>query len=151
MPADKISRYSLADARERGGFYNVSLQPGKRRESSDNEGAGRERHEIRRICVESLKLYRQVEMEMPQASDAERYASVIERRGVADPGAVRKLMRRAEIFASWPVKRPLNFRDIVHYIAVTDCLKTDISADAVHSRLVDFVFDIVPEIIPADL
>ena len=44
-----------------------------------------------------------------------------------------------------------NFRDIVQYIAVTDCLKSDISADAVCSRVVDFVFDIVPEIIPADL
>jgi hypothetical protein len=120
-------------------------------ESSDNEGTGRERHEIRRICIESLKLYRQVEIEMPHASDAERYASVIERRGVADPGAVRKLMRRAEIFASWPVKRPLNFRDVVQYIAVTDCLKADISADPACSRVVDFVFDIVPEIIPADL
>jgi len=88
---------------------------------------------------------------MPQASDAERYATVIERRGVADPGAVHKLMRRAESFASWPVKRPLNFRDIVQYIAVIDCLKTDISVDAVCSRVLDFVFDIVPEIIPADL
>ena len=129
----------------------MSVEPGKRRDSNDSEGTGRERHEIRRICIESLNLYRQVEIEMPQASDAERYASVIERRGVADPGAVRQLMRRAEIFASWPVKRPLNFRDVVQYIAVTDCLKTDMWADAACSRVVDFVFDIVPEIIPADL
>jgi hypothetical protein len=124
---------------------------GEHMDSSDNGVVGRERHEIRRICLESLKLYREVELEMPQASDAERYASVIERRGVADPGAVRKLMRRAEICASWPVKRPLNFRDVVQYIAVTDCLKTEVSIDAVCARVVDFVFDIVPEIIPADL
>ncbi len=119
--------------------------------SSDSDGTARERHDIRRICLESLKLYREIELEMPQASGAERYASVIERRRGADPGAVRKLMRHAESFASWPVKRPLNFRDVVQYIAVTDCLKTEVSVDAECSRVVDFVLDIVPEIIPADL
>ena len=115
-------------------------------------GGMRERRQIRRICVEFLSLYRQVESELPQAPRTELYARVIERRSGADPIAVQRFMRRAEeSFAAWPVDRPLNFRDIVQYIAVTDCLKKDIAVDGVRSRIVDTAMDIVPELIPADL
>ena len=114
--------------------------------------AMRERHKIRRLCVESLELYRQVEIEMPQASNTARYARVIELRSGADAGTVLKFMRRAEeSFASWPVERPLNFRDIVQYLAVTDGLHTDIAVAGVGSRVVDFALHIVPEMIPPDL
>ena len=112
----------------------------------------RERRQIRRICVEFLNLYRQVEIEFPQATPTERYARIIERRSGAGPATVQRFMRRAaESFAAWPVDRPLNFRDIVQYIAVTDCLKTDIAIDGVRSRVVDSALDIVPVMIPADL
>ena len=114
--------------------------------------AMRERKQIRRVCAESLKLYRQIEIEMPQASNTDRYARVIERRSGADAAAALKIMRRAEeSFASWPIERPLNFRDIVQYMVVTDSFKTDIAVDGVRSRAVDFAIDIVPEMIPADL
>jgi hypothetical protein len=112
----------------------------------------RERRQIRRICVEFLSLYRQVEIELPQASHTERYARVIERRSGAGPATVQRFMRRAEeSFAAWPVDRPLNFRDIVQYIAVTDCLKTDIAIDGVRSRVLDTALEIVPTMIPAEL
>jgi hypothetical protein len=114
--------------------------------------AMRERKHIRRVCAESLKLYRQIEIEMPHASNTDRYARVIERRSGADAADALKIMRRAEeSFASWPIERPLNFRDIVQYMVVTDGFKTDIAVDGVRSRAVDFAIDIVPDMIPADL
>ena len=112
----------------------------------------RERHQIRRICSESLKLYRRVEREMPEASNMERYARVIAEHSGADPNTVQAIMRRTEeSFATWPVERPLNFRDIVQYMAVTGGLKADIAVTGVRSRFVDSVFDIVADVIPANL
>lgn len=112
----------------------------------------RERGKIRRLCVEALTLYRQVEIDMPQASNTARYARVIERRSGADAGTARQIMRRAEeSFALWPVERPLNFRDIVQYMAVTDGLHNDIAVAGVGSRFVDDTLDIVHHMIPADL
>jgi hypothetical protein len=112
----------------------------------------RERRQIRRFCDESLKLYRQVEAQMPQASQTERYARFIELRSGATPATVLTVMRRAEeSFADWPTERPLNFQDVVQYLAVTDCLKIDIAVAGVRSRIVDFVIDIVAHGIPRDL
>ena len=112
----------------------------------------RERKQIRRVCVDSLGIYRQVEVEMPQSSRMERYIQVVERRVSADPRAALKIMRLVrEGFAHWPTERPLNFRDVVQIIAVTDCLTTHVAGDDVQPRDVDFVFDIISEVIPAHL
>ncbi len=112
----------------------------------------RERKQIRRVCVDSLRLYRQVELEMPQSSRMERYMQVVERRICADPRATSKIMRLVkEGFAQWPTERPLNFRDVVQIIAVTDCLTTHVAGSDVQPRDVGFVFDIISEVIPADL
>jgi hypothetical protein len=114
--------------------------------------AMRERKQIRRICEESLELYRQIEIEMPQASNQDRYARLVERRSGADADAVVRFMRRAEeSFATWPIERPLSLRDIVQFMVVTDGFKTDIAVDGVQSRAVDLAVDIVPQMIPADL
>ena len=114
--------------------------------------AMRERRQIRRFCDDSLRLYRQVEAQMPHASQTERYARFIELSSGVTAAAVPTVMRRAEeSFADWPNERPLNFRDVVQYLAVTDCLKIDIAVAGVRSRMVDFVIDIVGQIIPRDL
>ena len=112
----------------------------------------RERRQIRRICSESLEIYRRVEREMPGASNLERYARVIGEQSGADPKAVQAVIRRAEeSFATWPVERPLNFRDVVQYMAVTGGLKADIAVTGVRSAFVDLVFAIVADVIPANL
>jgi hypothetical protein len=112
----------------------------------------RERYQIRRICSESLEIYRRIEREMPGASNLERYARVIEERSGADPNTVQAVIRRAEeSFAAWPVERPLNFRDVVQYMAVTGGLKADIAVTGVRSAFVDLVFAIVADMIPANL
>jgi hypothetical protein len=112
----------------------------------------RERKQIRRVCVDSLRIYRQVEAEMPQSTRMERYMRVVERRSSADPRAASKIMRLVrEGFAQWPTERPLNFRDVVQIIAATDCLTTHVAGSDVQPRDVDFVFDIISEVIPAHL
>jgi hypothetical protein len=112
----------------------------------------RERKQIRRVCVDSLRIYRQVEAEMPQSTRMERYMRVVERRTSADPRAASKIMRLVrEGFAQWPTERPLNFRDVVQIIAATDCLTTHVAGSEVQPRDVDFVFDIISEVIPAHL
>ena len=112
----------------------------------------RERKQIRRVCVDSLRLYRQIEVEMPQSSRMERYIQVVERRVCTDPRAALKIMRLVrQGFAHRPAERPLNFRDVVQIIAVTDCLTTHVAGSDVQSRDVDFVFDIISELIPAHL
>jgi hypothetical protein len=112
----------------------------------------RERKQIRRVCVDSLRLYRQVEVEMPRSSRMERYIQVVERRNGADPRAAPKIMRLVrEGFAQSPAERQLNFRDVVQYIAVADCLTTEAAGAESRARDVDFVSDIVSEIIPANL
>ena len=114
--------------------------------------AMRERKQIRRVCAESLELYRQIEVEMPQATNRDRYARLIERRSGVDAEAVLRIMRRAEeSFATWPLERPLCLRDIVQYMVVTNGFKTDTAVDGVRSRAVDLAIDIVPQMIPADL
>ena len=112
----------------------------------------RERKQVRRVCVDSLRLYREVEGEMPHGSRMERYVRVVERRNSADPRAASKIMRLVrEGYAQWPAERQFNFRDVVHIIAVTDCLTIPIAASGVRRRNVDFIFDIICEIIPAHL
>jgi hypothetical protein len=135
-----------SDERARGSWLGDTLRP------FNFVTVLRERHQIRRICLDSLKLYRRIEREMPESSQRERYARVIEERSGADPNTVQAIMRRTEeSFAAWPIERPLNFRDIVQYMAVTGGLKTDIAVTGVRSRFVDSVFDIVTDVIPANL
>jgi hypothetical protein len=112
----------------------------------------RERKQIRRVCVDSLRIYRQIEAEMPQSSKMERYLQVVERRSSTDPRAVLKITRFVrEGFAQSPAERQLNFRDLVQYIAVTDCPTAEVAGAEPRARNVDFVADIVSEIIPANL
>jgi len=112
----------------------------------------RERKQIRRVCLDSLRIYRQVEAEMPQSSRMERYLRVVERRSNADPRAASKIIRLVrEEFAQWPAERPLNFRHVVQIIAVTDCLKSEVAGAESQAGDVDFVFDIISEVIPAYL
>jgi hypothetical protein len=77
----------------------------------------RERKQIRRVCADSLRLYRQVALEMPQSSRLERYVQVVERRRSNDPLAASRILRlvRGGV-GQWPAERQLNFRDVVQII-----------------------------------
>ena len=114
--------------------------------------AMRERKQIREICLHALDLYERAAVEKPYASKRERYAHIVETLVGYDAAKARQALRRAEeSFAAWPVARPLSFRDVIQYVAVTDYLKIDIAESGVRSRVVDFAIEIVAEMIPARL
>ena len=112
----------------------------------------RERKQIRRGCVEALRLYRQIEVEIPQSSRMERYIQVLERRSSADPRSASKIMRLFwEGIAHSPAERPLSFREVVQIIVATECLTPPATGSDGRPRDVDFIFDVVSEVIPAHL
>jgi hypothetical protein len=108
----------------------------------------RERNQARRSCIDTLKLYRDVAAEMPHASSYERYEQVVARRTGADPAGVARILRRAkESFASWPSERPLKFRHVAQYLAITEQLDADPGGGGLRTR-VDVV---VARLIPSDM
>jgi hypothetical protein len=108
----------------------------------------RERAQIKRTCTQSMRLYRAISAEMPEASKLELYAQVVKRRGDHDEAAVRDILRHAEeSFALWPVDRDLTFRDLVAYLAVTDCMRANPGSKGVRSE----VLGVVAEAVPAEL
>jgi hypothetical protein len=112
----------------------------------------RERKQVRRGCVEALRLYRQIEVETPQSSRMERYIQVLERRSSADPRSASKIMRLFwEGIAHSPAERPLNFREVVQIIVVTEYLAAPVTGSDGRPRDVDFVFDVISEVIPPHL
>jgi hypothetical protein len=133
------------------GLGREDEQPGATLRRVGFSAAPRQREKIRRVCLNALYLYRQIEAEMPQSSKMERYVRVVERRGSAHPRAVLRIMRLVRKgFALWPAEGPINFRDVVQYIAVTDCLTAQ-SGGGVGGRDVDRVYDIIAEMIPPHL
>ena len=110
--------------------------------------AWRERRVARRTSRESLQLYRELEATRPELSAVARYEQVIARRTGLDGAGVRQVLQHAEdSFASWPVERPLRFRDVVQYLVVHECLTADASAVGTRTRLTT----IIAEVIPRDL
>jgi len=104
----------------------------------------RENQHLKRTCRECLQLYRGLG-EHPNATARERYALVIERRtGVDANGADAILQRAEESFATWPNERPLTFRDVVHYLAVTECLSDDKSQIGVRADVTMLVAKMIP-------
>jgi transposase-like protein len=83
----------------------------------------REKHYAARISRELLELHRTVAATHPRLTKRELYREiVIARLGGTLAAADAALDRATESFASWPVERPLTFRDVVHYLAVSDYL-----------------------------
>jgi hypothetical protein len=108
----------------------------------------RERNQVRRTCIDTLKLYREVAAELPQADSHQRYERVVARRTGADAAGVATILRRAkESFASWPYDRPLMFRHVAQYLAITERLNADPEVGGVCTR----VDAVVARFIPADL
>jgi hypothetical protein len=108
----------------------------------------RERQHVKRTCRDCLALYRQTEAQRANTTAAERYAHVIASRTGADANGVNTVLRRAEeSFAAWPNERPLTFRDVVQYLAVTERLGDTLSESGVRAH----VAEIVARLIPANL
>jgi hypothetical protein len=108
----------------------------------------RERVTARQISRESLRIYHEVEESSPQLIGVSRYREIVARQTGLDASGVSEILERAESsFASWPVARPLKFRDVVQYIVAIRCLNADTTALGIRSRLTT----IIAEEIPGDL
>jgi hypothetical protein len=110
--------------------------------------AMREVQHVKRTCRECLKIYRRIRQEKAGSTADERYAYVVAERTGADPNGVKSIMRHVEeSFAVWPNERAVNFRDVVQYLAITECLKESASQSGVRAE----VSAVVAKLIPANL
>ena len=105
----------------------------------------RENQHLKRTCRECLQLYHGVEEEHTNATARERYAHVVAKRTGADANGANTILRRAEeSFATWPNDRPLTFRDVVCYLAVTECLSDDKSQIGIRTDVMVLVAKLIP-------
>jgi len=105
-----------------------------------------ERHVARKASLESLQMFRELEAEQPDLDGMQRYKTFIARRTGLDGAGVSRVMERAEdSFASWPIERPLRFRDVVQYLVVYECLKADPSSLGTRSELTSVIAEVIPD------
>jgi hypothetical protein len=108
----------------------------------------REVQHIKRTCRDCLTLYRKIERDQPASTMGERYAFVVAERTGTDHNGVKAIMRHVEdSFAVWPHERPVKFRDVVQYLAVTECLEEATSESGVRAE----VAAVVAKLIAANL
>jgi hypothetical protein len=105
----------------------------------------RERVTARQISREALRIYREVEESHPELTGVPRYREIVARQTGLDDSGVSEILERAEgSFASWPVERPLKFRDVVQYIVASRCLNADVRVLGIRSRLTTIIADEIP-------
>ncbi len=105
----------------------------------------RERVTARQISREALRIYREVEESYPELIGVPRYREIVARQTGLDDSSVSEILERAESsFASWPVERPLKFRDVVQYIVASQCLNADAKVLGIRSRLTTIIAEEIP-------
>jgi YHS domain-containing protein len=101
----------------------------------------RERRMAARCCRELLSLYETLAADNPHLSGTSLYEGVVAAHNGCDARAARLALKEAEqSYAIWPVERDLNFRDVVHYLAVREILVADSTlpwAQADIKRIID--------------
>lgn len=74
-----------------------------------------------RCCHEMLALHAKVCAEHPGLSGLALYRLIVAARlGVMSPSADTVLLHAEQSYSIWPVNRELRFRELVHYLAVTE-------------------------------
>jgi transposase-like protein len=106
-----------------------------------------EKHHAAKTSRELLKLYETIVAARPGLKKEELYRQVVMTRlGVTLAAADAVLDRATESFAAWPVERRLTFRDVVHYLAVSEYLGSkDYVAEWTREDLGRVVASLVPE------
>ncbi len=110
-------------------------------------GGWQEKHHAAKTSRELLKLYAKVAAARPGLGKQELYRHIVmARQGGTLAAADAILVRAEESFATWPVERALTFRDVVHYLAVSDYLATNAqAADWTRENLGRVVASLVPD------
>ena len=105
----------------------------------------RERWFAFKSCRELLQIYRTVAVRCPHLSRIETYKEVVAARTGGDQATVSKILERAEeSFASWPASRPLNLRDVIHYLVVSEFLATHGEAQWIQANVKRTVDSSIP-------
>jgi transposase-like protein len=106
-----------------------------------------EKHHAARTSRELLKLHQKVAAAHPGLEKQQLYRLIVMARGGSTPAAADEVLARAaESFAVWPVPRPLTFRDLVHYLAVSEYLASHHEAgDWTRENLGRVVASLVPD------
>jgi len=106
-----------------------------------------EKHHAARTSRELLKIYHTVAATHPGLDKRQLYRQIVMLRlGGTLAAAEAVLVRAAESFSTWPAERPLTFRDVVHYLAVSDYLASNNDiADWTRENLGRVVASYVPD------
>ena len=108
-----------------------------------------EKHHAAKTSRELLKIYQAIVATRPGLKKEEVYRQVVMKRlGVTLAAADAVLDRASESFATWPLERPLTFRDVVHYLAVSEYLE---SKDYVAAWTREDLGRVVASLVPEDL
>lgn len=96
----------------------------------------RERRFARRIGRELLKLYWIVSACDPNLRGRGLYRTIVISRTRVDSESAEALLDQAEeSFAAWPTRRTLKFRDVVHFIAVSEFLASHSNSSWIHADM----------------
>ena len=110
--------------------------------------AWRERQSATLCCRELLKVYYAVAEEHPGLDRTALYRRVVMARTGHDQSTADSILRKAEeSFASWPAKRDLNFRDVVHYLAVSEFLASHPRSRWVHADMRRIVQSLIQHVL----
>jgi hypothetical protein len=102
--------------------------------------AWRERRFAATCAREMVRLHRELSIRFPELKGLGLYHRVVAARTGNATAADAVLERAEQSFAIWPVERALTFRDVVHYLAVSEFIATHSHARWVYAdmkRIVD--------------
>jgi YHS domain-containing protein len=107
--------------------------------------AWRERRFAAARCREMMSLHGTVRSVYPELTGTALYRQILIGRGGSNPATVDEVLRNAEqSFAIWPVARELTFRDVVHYLAVSEFVSSYDGTPWVHVNMKRVVESMVP-------
>jgi transposase len=105
-----------------------------------------EKRHASKTSRELLKLHEAISAARPGLRKEDLYRQIVMTRLRVTLAAADEILDRAtESFATWPVERPLTFRDVVHYLAVSELLGTKDDSAWTREDLGRIVASLVPE------
>lgn len=107
--------------------------------------AWRERRFASRVCRDMLRLHAETVSRHPGLAGLQLYHHIVAaRHGGSKLLADAILERAGQSFAEWPTSRRLNFRDVVHYVAVLEFVVANRNARWIHADLKRLVSKAIP-------
>jgi hypothetical protein len=107
--------------------------------------AWKERQYAVKHCRELLRMHQSLATRQSGLDRFELYRQLVAQRTGGDANAVEALLLHAtQSYAQWPVDRPLNLRDVIHYLVVQEYLAAHQQASWLEQNLKRIVDSAVP-------